>query len=190
MKVILGIGNPGREYEGTRHNLGFMVVDECARRVSAACTRRRFSSLVGGTSFGGERLLLLKPLTYVNESGSAARQALDWHKCSSEEILVVCDDVNLELGKIRVRARGSSGGHGGLASIATALDTQEFPRLRIGIGPADGVRLRDFVLSPFREDERDRVARVVPLAAEVVETWVRAGIDVCMNRYNQKQEDV
>ena len=185
MKIVVGIGNPGREYEHTRHNVGFDVVDAIAEQNGLGpVSRRRFSAHVASGPIAGERALLVKPQTYVNVSGQAARAALDWYGESVENLLVVCDDLNLALGRVRIRPGGSSGGHRGLESIADALGTHEFPRLRIGIGEPVRVPAVDFVLSRFDAEERRMIDAAVALAAQAVNCWVREGIHACMNQFN------
>ena len=184
MKVIVGIGNHGRRYQGTRHNVGFDVIDLVARKYNVRVSRRRFLSLTGQVQIGHETVHLLKPQTYVNETGQALRQALDWFKLVGADVLVVCDDVNLPLGCGRARRGGSSGGHGGLQSVIDQLGTEEFSRLRVGIGSEGDVPRIDYVLSRFAPEEREIVEETSRLAAEVVDVWVVEGIEACMNRFN------
>ena len=170
MKLIVGLGNPGRRYEGTRHNIGFCVLAELARRSGAGRAANRFLGEVVEAESGGEKLLLVGPLTYMNESGSSVLAARDFYKLPNEELLVVCDDLSLPLGKLRFRARGSSGGQKGLADIVRRLGTEEFARLRIGIGsPPDGWDPADYVLARFAAAERPVIDEAVATAAEAVE---------------------
>lgn len=185
MKIILGIGNPGPEYQHTRHNVGFDAVDLVAKQNDIEpASRARFSSLAASGMICGERAILLKPQTYVNLSGEAARAALDWHRQPPDALLVVCDDFNLELGRIRVRPQGSSGGHRGLQSIIDALGTEAYPRLRIGIGRPGTDEAVDFVLSRFQDDEVSQVQSAIRRASEAVLCWVTEGIEACMNKFN------
>src|SRR5215216_3808954 len=138
VKIVVGLGNPGREYAATRHNLGFMVVDEFALRFAAGERRNRFHSDLLEVFDANEKIVLLKPRTYMNLSGSAVREAISWYKTSLDELLVVVDDIDLPFGSIRVRAKGGSGGHNGLKSIIAELQVDAFPRLRIGIGRGPG----------------------------------------------------
>ncbi|HRU06053.1 MAG TPA: aminoacyl-tRNA hydrolase [Candidatus Brocadiia bacterium] len=186
MKIVLGIGNPGERYAETRHNAGFMVVDELVRRAGGAAFRSRFDSLVADVALGGERTLLMKPQTYVNESGRALRQALDWYGAGLEDILVVVDDFNLPLGVLRARRGGSSGGHNGLESIASHLGGTEYARLRVGIGSEFRRNDKDFVLSPFDASDRELVRASVERAASAVEVWARDGIERCMSVCNAR----
>jgi len=186
MKIVLGIGNPGERYAGTRHNVGFMVVDEVGRRAGGARFRSRFESQVVDVTVGGERTLLMKPQTYVNESGRALRQAVDWLGAGLEDILVVVDDFNLPVGVLRARRGGSSGGHNGLESIANHLGGSEYARLRLGIGSEFRRNDKDFVLSPFDASDRELVRASVERAASAVEIWARDGIERCMNVCNAR----
>ncbi len=185
MKIVVGIGNPGAEYEGTRHNVGFDTLDAVARQAALnPGYRSRFQALVALVTLEDQSTLLVKPQTYVNLSGQAVRAALDWYKELVDNLLVVCDDLHLPLGRIRVRRSGSSGGHKGLKSIEQALSTNEFARLRIGIGEPVGMTAVDFVLSRFAPHERPQIEAAVERAAQAVRCWVRAGVDACMNEFN------
>ena len=185
MKIVVGIGNPGPEYDRTRHNVGFETLDAVAEQTHIEPTyRRRFSALVASCMIGEERVLLVKPQIYVNLSGDAVCAALDWHDESVDNLFVVCDDLNLDLGRIRVRRKGSSGGHNGLKSIADVLDTEDYARLRIGIGQPRAGQAADFVLSRFSADERIDVDRAIALAGEAVRCWITQGIEPCMNEFN------
>ncbi|MBI5368268.1 MAG: aminoacyl-tRNA hydrolase [Planctomycetes bacterium] len=185
MKIVVGLGNPGRKYEATRHNVGFRVVDCLARRHGAAVTRDQFLALMGEARIGGERVCLLKPMTYMNLSGQAVRAALDWFKEVPEQVLVVSDDLALPLGKLRVRRGGSSGGQKGLASILQHLGTEAFPRVRIGIGAVPPrMAAADFVLTPFGASETAEMERAIGAAADAVECWVARGVEPAMNKYN------
>ena len=185
MKVIIGLGNPGFRYRSTRHNIGFMAVDLVASRSGIRVRKRLFDSLCGRGAIDGEEVLLVKPLTYMNLSGKAVYQMVKQEGCSLSDILIVMDDADLELGKIRLRPKGSAGGHNGLRSIIEELGTEELPRLRIGIGAADRSNgLRDHVLSPFMRAERDKVRESIESSAACVEEWVNEGIDAAMARFN------
>ena len=184
MKIVVGLGNPGPKYAGTRHNVGFDVIDYLAAAPGCAAARERFEAQVAEANEGGESVLLLKPLTFMNLSGRAVRAALDFYKLPPEQLLVVCDDFNLPLGKLRVRAKGSHGGQNGLRNIQDQLGTDAYARLRVGVGqPAAGEAV-DFVLSKFKPGERAAAAAAVSVAAQAVLAWVRGGTEVCMNRFN------
>jgi PTH1 family peptidyl-tRNA hydrolase len=184
MKVVIGLGNPGRQYAGTRHNIGYDVIDYLAAGPGVGASRSAFQSEVAETNEGGEKVLLVKPQTFMNLSGRAVRAVLDFYKLGPADLLVVCDDYNLPLGKLRVRAKGSHGGQNGLRNIQEQLGTDEYPRLRMGIGqPAPGEAV-DFVLTRFKPGERAAVEEAVAAAANGVLLWVRQGLAACMNRVN------
>jgi len=184
MKIIAGLGNPGREYEGTRHNVGFRVVDELARRYDLCCDRRKFKSLFCSGRIAGETCAIVKPQAYMNLSGEAVQQAVAWFGGALDDVLVICDDFHLVLGKLRVRRGGSSGGHKGLQSVADMLGSEAFPRLRIGIGEAGPGEKKDYVLSRFHDGEADVIAEAILKGADAAVAWVREGIEAYMNTFN------
>lgn len=192
MKVIVGLGNPGHTYHDSRHNVGFMVLQHLAERHGAPFQQRlvtltegRPAGIWGEYRAGEETVRVLMPLTMMNESGEALRAAA----VNPNELLVVCDDVNLPLSAIRLRPQGGAGGHHGLQSCLEALGTEQFARLRVGVGTSSMPRdLHEFVLSPFRDDERQMIQQAVEQAAEACEAWVTDGIEVAMNRYNRTQD--
>ncbi len=185
MKLVVGLGNPGPKYEGTRHNIGFAVLDYLATGPGLSTWRSRFQSQVCEMVEANEQLLLMKPETFMNLSGRAVRQALDFFKLNVSDVLVVCDDIALPLGKLRVRAKGSHGGQNGLRNIQEQLGTPEYVRLRIGIDPpGEYIDAAEYVLSRFKPGEKAAITDAVALAAQSVLVWVRSGVDVCMNRVN------
>ena len=186
MTLIVGLGNPGRRYQATRHNIGFAVADELARRVGAPWEQGRANALTVRAGVGAASMLLVKPLTMMNLSGEAVAELARFYKIDPADILVVADDVNLPLGRLRLRARGSAGGHNGFRSIIGLLGTEEFPRLRIGVGRGDPRReLADHVLARFDDDEAADVEANVARAADAVECFIAEGIEAAMNRYNR-----
>jgi peptidyl-tRNA hydrolase, PTH1 family len=187
VKIVVGLGNPGREYAETRHNLGFMVVDEIARRLAAGERRNRFRSDLVEAFDGGQKVVLLKPRTYMNLSGSAVREAVNWYKAPLEDLLVVVDDIDLPFGSMRLRAKGGSGGHNGLKSIIAELGLETFSRMRIGIGRGPGHATRQ-VLTRFTSDEERVLPVVLGAAADCVLEWERQGIIIAMNRCNRAPE--
>ena len=188
MKLVVGLGNPGKKYEQTRHNIGFDIVDALAERHGGSAAKAKFEGLLQECSLGGHRVLLLKPQTFMNLSGRCVQQARDFYKIENEDVLLACDDFNLELGTIRLRAGGSDGGQKGLADTIRQLGTNEFPRLRFGIGPVpDRWDPPDFVLARFASGEREQVAQQLARACQAVETWVAEGIREAMNRYNRRE---
>jgi PTH1 family peptidyl-tRNA hydrolase len=184
VKVICGLGNPGRRYRRTRHNLGFRVVELLAKEEKISMRNKAYHSLVADAVISGQEVLLVKPLTFVNSSGLALREIVDSEEIGLENILVICDDINLPLGKLRIRRKGAHGGHKGLKSITEHLGTSNFPRLRIGVGSPGETLPVDYVLSGFKRSESRVVAEAVKSAAQAARTWVSPGIDECMNRFN------
>lgn len=185
MKLVVGLGNIGRQYENTRHNIGFEAVDELARLHHASFRKGKFNGEEATITISGKRVLLLKPHTLMNLSGDAVAAAARFYKIPSTNILVVCDDVNLPVGKIRLRARGSDGGHNGLWHIINRLGTQDFPRLRIGVGAKPPqMELAAYVLGRFLAAERPLMDTARDTAARAIETWVTDGIETAMNRWN------
>jgi len=183
MKVIVGLGNPGREYAETRHNVGFRVADEIARRLDLQW--RKDSDITFAKSFGEQAFLVVKPQTFMNRSGYAVSRFAEYHHIEPADILVVVDDVDLPLGRIRVRARGSAGTHNGLKSVVEQLGTREFPRLRLGVGRGDARRdLADYVLATFDPDEKPEVDKLVTRAAEAAQMFAVEDINTVMNAYN------
>lgn len=184
MKLVVGLGNPGSKYQNTRHNVGFMVASLLAQQAGGK-PRNRFEADTLELELGGERVLLVCPLTYMNLSGKSVLAARDFYKIDNDSILVVCDDFHLPLGRLRLRPSGSAGGQKGLQNILQRLGTQQIPRLRMGIGPVpSGWNPPDFVLGKFTKDQKDEVELMVAQAADAVGLWCRQGIEAAMNRYN------
>lgn len=187
MKLIVGLGNPGSKYEGTRHNVGFQVIDRLADEAGAASARSKFDGLVWECSLEGQKTLLLKPQTFMNRSGGSVRKAVDFYQIPVEDVLVVCDDFNLPLGRLRIRGSGSDGGQNGLADVIRCLGTDEVPRLRIGIGPApERWSPADFVLGKFSAEQRSEADRQVARAVDAVKMWVSQGVVAAANQFNGK----
>jgi len=192
MKLIVGLGNPGKEYERTRHNIGAKVVKMLADLNKISLRRRRYFSHFGEGKIHSESVVIILPLTYMNLSGEAVEAVIKDKEIPLSDLLVVCDDADLDLGGIRIRPSGSDGGHRGLRSIITKLGTSSFARLRMGIGPARGRsasggkkgELKDHVLSPFNKGEMDEVGEVEERAAEAADCWLKNGIEKAMNKYN------
>jgi PTH1 family peptidyl-tRNA hydrolase len=185
MKLVVGLGNPGPRYAGTRHNIGFDVIDYLAAAPGVGRWRSRFEAQVVDAVEGTEQVLLMKPETFMNLSGRAVRATVDFYKLAVTDLLVVCDDIALPLGKLRARAKGSDGGQKGLRSIEQQLGTTEYSRLRIGVGaPGERLDAADHVLSRFKPGERKDVEDAIAQAAQAVLLWIRQGIDVCMNGVN------
>ena len=176
MYLVVGLGNPGLTYKNTRHNTGFMGVDELADKLGTHFRKKQFSGVTAEANFKGEKLLLLKPHTYMNLSGNAVRQATDYYRIPADHVIVLVDDTDLPAGKLRIREKGSSGCHNGLKSIIACLGTQEFPRIRMGIGKAPlGMPLANYVLARLNKAEKAVMARMAKDAAEAVLLYVEKG---------------
>lgn len=184
-RLIVGLGNPGREYEKTRHNVGFVVADAFARRHGIGLNKRDFRSVSGDGRIGEARVFILKPLTFMNDSGVAVSAFLRQKPLPLDNVLVVVDDIALPVGRLRLRAEGSAGGHNGLKSLIAHLHSPAFPRLRVGVGtPRDSSVQRDFVLGPFSRVEQPLVEESVARAVDALELWLAEGIAPAMNRFN------
>jgi peptidyl-tRNA hydrolase, PTH1 family len=185
MKLVVGLGNPGRKYEGTRHNVGYMVLAALTHRGGNPRAKAAFQGETSEVTVGSQRLLLVWPHTYMNRSGASVLAARDFYKLTNEELLIVCDDLNLPLAKLRIRAAGSAGGQKGLADVIRVLGTEELPRLRIGIGPAPANwDAADYVLGKFTRQEMPMIEEAAMRGAEAVESWAVRGMQACMNEYN------
>lgn len=188
MYVIAGLGNPGTKYVNTRHNIGFMVVDELAGKSGISVTEKKHKALVGKGIVSGEKVLLVKPQTFMNLSGESIREIIDYYKIEEKsELIVISDDISLGVGALRIRKKGSAGGHNGLKNIILHLGHDEFQRIRLGVGekPSD-YDLADYVLGHFQEEDRALIAESVKQAAEAVEVMITEGADKAMNQFNKK----
>jgi PTH1 family peptidyl-tRNA hydrolase len=192
MKVVVGLGNPGSEYDGTRHNVGFEVLEELARRWQVGTPKRKFQAEIAEANFRGEKVVLVAPQTFMNLSGQSVAQVLKFYQVEPIDLLVICDDMNLPLARLRFRTSGSAGGQKGLKNIIESLATEAVPRLRFGIGrpPGQGDSV-NFVLARFRKTERPDVDAAVIRSADGVETWIEHGMAMAMNQFNaeEKSED-
>ena len=188
MKIVVGLGNPGRKYEHTRHNIGFDVLDELARRAGARFRKKWLMPLQSATiEVGGEAVLLVKPMTFMNRSGAALRPLIRRHGLSPADVIVVLDDLDLEAGRLRLRKRGGAGGHKGLQSVLATLGTENFSRVRLGIGPRPvGENLTGYVLARFGAAERGRVAEAIRQAGDAILQMVEGGMEQAMNRFNSE----
>jgi PTH1 family peptidyl-tRNA hydrolase len=187
MHIVTGLGNPGREYEGTRHNIGFMVLKELARRHNPPAGRTRFRAEIFEFFLGSEKVVLVAPMTYMNLSGVSVQQVMNWYKADLDDLLVVYDDLDLPLGQLRIRASGSPGGHNGLKSIVQELGTEAVPRLRVGIGRGPSTAVAR-VLSRFSAEDAKSLPDVIARAADMVELWIRTDLTIAMNEANRKPE--
>ena len=186
--LVVFLGNPGLRYEGTRHNAGFMTGDAFAKKNNVAINRARFQALTASCRIGSESVLLMKPQTYMNNSGDAVAKAARFYKISPSHVLVVSDEMSLPVGAVRVRPKGSAGGHNGLKSIIEALGTEDFPRIRLGVGSPTHADYdpKDWVLSVFRDQDAEIFAEAAGRAADAVTCYITEGAEKAMNLYNRK----
>ena len=189
MKLIVGLGNPGIEYQFTPHNIGFLAVDRIAEQCGVMIDNRHCKALTGRTRIGNEEVLLAKPETYMNLSGMSVLELVRKHKVAQQDVLIIYDELDLALGMIRVRPRGSSAGHNGMQSIINALQTQEIARIRLGVAPDDPAKGgAGYILSPFRKSQLAKVDEVLDLAAQAVTVTLNEGTKAAMNRFNRKNK--
>ena len=184
--IIAGLGNPEPKYEITRHNAGFLAIDRIADNANVSIKKMKFHALIGEAELGGERCLLLKPLTYMNKSGEAIAEAMRYYQIPPERVLILFDDISLDPGKLRIRQKGSAGGHNGIKSIIEMTKSSDFPRIKIGVGkkPHPDYDLADWVLSKFKKDELPLMDEALTNAAHAAAMIVSGSVDRAMNRYN------
>ena len=185
--MIVGLGNPGIEYEKTRHNVGFMAMDALCEKYECDCKKAKYSAYVGDTVIGGKRVLLMKPQTYMNNSGAAVGEAARFYKIAPENILVMYDDISLEPGIIRIRRKGSAGGHNGIKDIIEVLGSDNFPRIKIGVGakPHPDYDLKDWVLGKFKTEDKEKVQASLDNTVKAVNELLSRGIDSAMNKFSK-----
>lgn len=188
MYIIVGLGNPGKQYDHTRHNIGFQVIDYLAEQNGISVEEKKHKALVGKGMIGGEKVILAKPQTYMNLSGESVRELVDYYKIDwEEELIVISDDISLDVGGIRVRKKGSAGGHNGLKNIIQHLGSEGFTRIKMGVGEKPkGYDLADYVLGHFSTEEKQIMADSAKKAAEAIQTIFSDGVDMAMNRFNSK----
>jgi PTH1 family peptidyl-tRNA hydrolase len=185
MYVIAGLGNPGKEYASSRHNAGYMAVEYLAGKLNTKLNKLKFNSVYGDTSINGEKVMLVKPVTYMNKSGIAIAEIVKFYKISTSNLIVIYDDIDIPLGSLRIRPSGSAGTHNGMKSIVDSIGS-EFPRIRIGIGRNEEMDLADFVLQKFSRNEKDIVTPIIERAAEAAVEIIENGIDSAMQKFNMK----
>jgi len=184
--AVVGLGNPGSKYKDTRHNVGFNTIDCLAQRNNTKISKIKFKALYGETQIGKEKVLLIKPQTYMNRSGESVMEVCNFYKLPVEKIIVIVDDIDISFGSLRIRAKGSAGSHNGMKSIIYQLQSDDFPRVRIGVGkPIEGQDLADYVLSGFNKEERVIIDEAIERAAKAVEKIITEGINSAMNEYNR-----
>jgi len=189
MFVVVGLGNPGRKYAKTRHNMGFIAADELAQKLGIKINKIKNKSLVGEGYLADQKVLLVKPQTYMNLSGEAVREIMNYYRAEPEKIILIYDDVDIETGRIRIRKKGGAGTHNGMKSVVAAMGTEEFPRIRIGIGGDIKMHLMDFVTGGMNKKEKEILKEAVRTAAEAAECIIEKGIDAAMNRYNSRMSE-
>ncbi len=188
MLVIAGLGNPGRKYENTKHNMGFLVLDAFAEKNGIKIRKIKHKALTGEGIIAGQKVLLVKPQTYMNLSGESLREVVQYYGVEPEELMVVYDDVDIPMGSIRLRKKGSAGSHNGMKSIIYQLQVDDFPRLRVGIGTEKKGDMIDFVLTGFSKEEAAKIREAVGTSVSALECWIERGIDIAMNEYNPKKK--
>ena len=189
MKLVAGLGNPGRDYAGTRHNIGFGVIARISDKYNIPLTGKEHKAICGKGMIGGEKVILAQPQTFMNLSGECVRSLVDYYKLESEDIIIAYDDIDLEVGQLRIRSKGSAGGHNGIKNIISHLGTNEFPRVKVGVGgKPEGGDLVRHVLGRFSREDEKVIGEVLDVAVEAVETILSDGVDAAMNRYNAKRK--
>jgi PTH1 family peptidyl-tRNA hydrolase len=190
MIVIVGLGNPGKKYEHTRHNVGFDVIDELSSRHGISVDKKQHKALTGKGIIGGYPVLLVKPQTYMNLSGESVGEIANYYRIEPEDVYVIFDDVSLDVGQLRIRKKGSAGGHNGIKSLIAHLGTTEFPRIKVGVGEAKPGELIDHVLGHFHGEDLENIKEGIKLAADAMETILKEDIDSAMNLFNKKKKEV
>ena len=186
MKLIVGLGNPGKEYEKTRHNIGFMTIDKFASKLGVEINKDKFSGLYCDVNIGGEKVILLKPQSYINLSGEVIRKYVDFFKINIEDILIIHDDLDLPVGTYRVKQQGSSGGHNGLKNIELHLGTQEYKRIKIGISNNKLMDTKDYVLGKLSKEETEEIEKVKNIVLDILDDYFKLDFNSLMNKYNRK----
>ncbi len=185
MKVVVGLGNPGLEYENTRHNSGFIAIDNISKKMQIEVNKKKFNALVGEGNYNGEKLILVKPQTYMNLSGESVKQIVDFYKLNLSDLIVIYDDIDLKLGNIRIKPSGSPGTHNGMRNITSLLGSEEFIRVRIGIGkPPEYITLMDYVLMKFSKEEKEIIEKTADTVYNALEVIINQGVKNAMNLYN------
>lgn len=185
MKIIVGLGNPEPKYDGTRHNIGFAVLDRLAQTHNISIDTKKHKALCGKGVIDGEKVVLVKPLTYMNLSGESVREVYDYYKADISDVLIIYDDICLDVGKLRIRAKGSAGGHNGIKSIISHLGTENFSRIRVGVGDKPKqMDLADYVLGHFQGEDKQKVSEGTENAVKAVSVFIKEGIDSAMNKFN------
>ena len=188
MIVIAGLGNPGKKYENTRHNMGFLTIDRIAEKNDIKVNKIKHRALVGDGFISGHKVLLVKPQTYMNLSGESLREVMNYYNIDIEDLIVIYDDFDIETGSLRIRKKGSAGSQNGMKSVIYQLKDDGFPRVRVGIGKSGSLDWKDFVLGKVGGAESDAISQAISNAADAVECIISEGIDIAMNKYNKKKK--
>ena len=183
MFLIVGLGNPGKEYEDTRHNIGFKVIDNIAKEYNIEVNRQKFKGVYGEGFIDGEKVILLKPLTYMNLSGDSVREVMNFYKLTNEEVLIIYDDISLDVGRLRIREKGSAGGHNGIKSIIAQLGTDVFPRIKVGVGQPN-VNLVNYVLGKFTKEEKIILSESIEASTKASREIIKCDVKAAMNQFN------
>ena len=187
--IVVGLGNLGKQYDNTRHNIGFDVINHLAKKLSIDVNKLKFKAYIGEGRVGSKKVVLVKPQTYMNLSGESVREIIDWYKIDLDKLIVIYDDVDIDFAKVRVRPKGSSGTHNGMRSIIHQIQSDEFPRIRMGIGrPPARFKLADFVLGKFTKEEQKDMDESKKHAGKCVESIISDGVDATMNKFNKKSD--
>jgi len=186
MKLIVGLGNPGKEYENTRHNVGFMVIDELLKKIGNPNLKEKFNGLFCECDISGNKFMLLKPQNYINLSGEVINKYINYYDIKLEDIIIINDDMDLDLGRYRLKPSGSSAGHNGLKNIEQSLKTDEYKRLKIGISSDKNIDAKNYVLGKFNKDEKITLNEVIKKATEIIEEYLSVSFEELMNKYNKK----
>ena len=183
MKMIVGLGNPGKEYDNTRHNIGFMILDNYAKDKNVSFTNK-FNGLYAKIKINDEFIILLKPLSFMNLSGTVVKKYADYFKIDSKDILIIQDDLDMPVGKIKLKYKGSCGGHNGIRNIIDNLKTEVFPRFKLGIGKNTNIDTKDYVLSKFNKEDLEKIKKIMEFSNEIIDDYIEYGIDKTMSKYN------
>jgi len=190
MKMIVGLGNPGREYENTRHNIGFMIVDEYARRYNITGFKNKFNGSYAKVYRNGEYFIILKPLSFMNLSGTVVKRFSSFFKIKPEDILVIHDDLDLPVGKIKIKSKGSSGGHNGIKNIIENLKTENFPHFKVGIDKDENILFKDYVIGKFSKDDLEKIKKIFDFSSSIIDDFLDNDIEKVMSKYNGENYEV
>ncbi|MDD4547279.1 MAG: aminoacyl-tRNA hydrolase [Bacilli bacterium] len=188
MKLIVGLGNPGREYEKTRHNAGFIMVDALAKEHGISIDKEKFKGLYGEFNHNGEKIMLLKPMKYINLSGEVIRDFIGYFKIDIDDVFIICDDMSFSVGEFKLKYKGSSGGHNGLKNIELHLNTSEYKRMKIGISKDNLIDTRDYVLGKFSVEDMQKLEEIINIFPKIIEDFLELSFNNLMNKYNKKQK--